>query len=133
METSLMDDLFSDCDIISAYTRAQAIEDGVLIDVTNTAKEAGFKIHTVVTQGVWGECVEVPESLKGEQDEIGRLWDILNVLMFSIREGNADKDRINFQVNVKKPVGLRTVDLWAHVGPGDHGEAVLTIMLSTED
>ena len=30
-------------DVISTYTRAQAIEDGVLIDVSSMAREAGFK------------------------------------------------------------------------------------------
>ena len=30
--------------VISAYTRAQAIEDGILVDVSETAREAGFKI-----------------------------------------------------------------------------------------
>jgi len=29
--------------VISAYTRAQAIEDGVLIDVSSIAKESGFE------------------------------------------------------------------------------------------
>ena len=29
--------------IIHSYTRADAIADGVLIDVTNEAREAGFK------------------------------------------------------------------------------------------
>src|SRR5690606_22501667 len=33
-------------DIIFAYTRAQAIADGVLIDVSNTAREAGIKFPT---------------------------------------------------------------------------------------
>ena len=33
---------WDDAEIISIYTRAQAIEDGVLVDVTDTAKEAGF-------------------------------------------------------------------------------------------
>ena len=30
--------------VISTYTRAQAIEDGVLIDVGSMANEAGFKM-----------------------------------------------------------------------------------------
>ena len=30
-------------EVISTYTRAQAIEDGVLIDAGSIAKEAGFK------------------------------------------------------------------------------------------
>ena len=36
--------LFADADVIHAYTRSQAIEDGVLVDVTAAAREAGFKI-----------------------------------------------------------------------------------------
>ena len=30
--------------VLHAYTRAQAIEDGILVDVSETAREAGFKI-----------------------------------------------------------------------------------------
>ena len=30
--------------IIHSYTRAQAIEDGILVDVSDTAREAGFTI-----------------------------------------------------------------------------------------
>lgn len=37
------DQIFTVEDIISTYSRAQAIEDGVLVDVTETAKEAGIK------------------------------------------------------------------------------------------
>jgi hypothetical protein len=36
-------------EVISSYSRAQAIADGVLIDVSKMAKEAGFKWATVVT------------------------------------------------------------------------------------
>ncbi|MHB1685408.1 MAG: DUF6573 family protein [Bacilli bacterium] len=39
-------------EIIASYTRAQAIEDGVLIDVSNMAKEAGLTIPVVVTTKV---------------------------------------------------------------------------------
>ena len=38
-----------DWDVVSAYSRAQAIEDGVLVDVSQTAKEAGIKYPTAVT------------------------------------------------------------------------------------
>ena len=38
-------------DIISTYTRAQAIKDGVLIDVSSTAKEAGFEWPVAITAG----------------------------------------------------------------------------------
>ena len=39
--------------ILSAYTRAQAIEDGFLVDVSDTAREAGFGIPVAVTRSVW--------------------------------------------------------------------------------
>ena len=39
--------------VISVYTRAQAIGDGILVDVSETAREAGFKIPVAVTRTVW--------------------------------------------------------------------------------
>lgn len=36
-------------EVVSAYSRAQAIEDGVLIDITDTAKKAGIEIPTAIT------------------------------------------------------------------------------------
>jgi hypothetical protein len=35
--------MFSQDDVISVYTRQDAINDGVLVDVTETAKEMGFR------------------------------------------------------------------------------------------
>ena len=32
---------FDDCNVISVYTRENAIDDGVLVDVSEMAKEAG--------------------------------------------------------------------------------------------
>ena len=45
---------------ISIYTRAQAIEDGVLVDVSESAREAGFKFPVAVTRTVW-DCYVVPD------------------------------------------------------------------------
>ena len=61
----------------------QAIADGVLIDATELAKQAGFRFPVALTTGVWAECVAVPACVAG-QDETGRLWDVLNVLQFAI-------------------------------------------------
>ena len=38
--------------VLSVYTRAQAIEDGFLVDVSETAREAGFRIPVAVTRSV---------------------------------------------------------------------------------
>ena len=43
--------------VIFAYTRAQAIEDGILVDVSETAREAGFNIPVALTRTVWERIV----------------------------------------------------------------------------
>ncbi len=74
--------------LVFSYTRAQAIADGVLKDVSQLAKEAGFRFPVAVTAGVWAECVKVPDGVSG-QDETGRLWDVLNMLRFAILRGKS--------------------------------------------
>ena len=67
-----------DFDIISRYSRADAIEDGALVDVTVTAKEAGIKLPTALTREVWETYVALsPAASKACNDERGGLWDIL--------------------------------------------------------
>ena len=62
-----------------------AIRDGVLIDVTKTAKEAGIIYPTAVTQAVWADYVKVPEGVPC-QDQEGRLWDILTMFRFAAKQ-----------------------------------------------
>ncbi len=119
-------------EVIAQYSRAQAIDDGVLIDVSETAKEAGFRFPMAVTSAVWVKCVEVPEVCKGDQDEVGRLWDILSMLRFAIRTKGEDNPII-FITLVRTSWRLDEVLLKAVCGPGDDGEPVLTVMLSNED
>ena len=80
-------------EVIYSYSRAQAIEDGVLVDVSEMATEAGFKHPTALTRAVWDDCVRVPEGLS-DQDEEGRLWDVLWMSAFAIRKHRA-KHRID--------------------------------------
>lgn len=118
--------------VIFSYTRAQAIEDQVLIDVSKMASEAGIKYPTAVTAAVWEEFVRVPEGVTC-QDEQGRLWDILNMFRFAAKKSNG-KDILRFEVLVRndnrKP---KLVSLKAICGPGDTLDPVLTIMLPDED
>jgi hypothetical protein len=123
-------------DVIHSYTRAQAIEDGSLIDVTDTARQAGFKWPVAVTAAVWGAYVKVPEGV-ALQDEAGRLWDVLWMAFCGIRRGTPDsRNRLAFQLHVRNDNRDRTpplVTLHAHAGPGDNAEPVITIMLPDED
>ena len=42
---------------ISTYTRAEAIEDGVLVDVSETAAEAGITFPVAITRRLWTEWI----------------------------------------------------------------------------
>ena len=64
--------------IISLYTREQARADGFLVDVSDLAREAGFKWPVAVTRTVWDEVVTpTPHDAQQGQSERGRLWDVL--------------------------------------------------------
>ena len=126
---------WDDAEVISVYTRAQALEDGVLVDVSEMAKEAGIKFPVALTATVYGKYVEVPDGVIG-QDEAGRLWDIL--WMFRCAAASFDGDTLLFKLHVRNHNRERLdsrdlVRLKAQCGPGDDGEPVLTIMLPDED
>src|SRR3954454_23159555 len=76
--------MFESADLIHRYSRADAIRDGVLIDVSATAREAGFKYPVALTWATWCRCVEVPAGVEG-QDEAGRLWDVVWLLRCAVR------------------------------------------------
>jgi hypothetical protein len=121
--------------LIHSYSRNQAVEDGVLVDVSETAREAGFRYPVALTHAVWDRYVAVPEEAEG-QDEDGRLWDILWMLKHAIAsrsEANRGSVR-EFQLLVRNDNRrARIVTLKSVCGPGDDGEPVLTIMLPSED
>ena len=118
--------------IIHAYTRADAIADGFLIDVTDMAIEAGFRYPVALTDTVWNTCVEV-DSECTHQDEQGRLWDVLMLLRFAICR-DTDKSIVSLEVHHADGAGNRTETfLKAICGPGDNAEPVITIMLPGED
>jgi len=62
--------------LIYAYTRSQAVEDGMQVDVSTTAAEAGIRFPVFLTRRVFDAYVTVPPSVSG-QDEARRLWDII--------------------------------------------------------
>jgi hypothetical protein len=68
--------MFEEADLIHSYTRADALRDGVLVDVSATAREAGLRHPVALTRAAWERCVTVPPGVLC-QDEAGRLWDVL--------------------------------------------------------
>jgi len=140
-------------DPIFSYTRAQAIADGVLIDLTTATDDrgqrlcpqAGFKVPVAITRTAWAQTIEAGGSwkpdgdgealeLKGGQSLTGRLCDVL--WMLRAASGLAgSRDRVHFQVLVDVNGNGRreVVRLWALCGPGDDAQPVITIMLEGED
>ena len=125
--------MFTDSDLIHSYTRRQAIEDGVLIDVSETAREAGIRFPVALTAGVWGRCVAVPEGVVG-QDAPGRLWDVLWMTRNAIARAPASADAVQVKLYVRNDNRRpELVTLKAVCGPGDDMEPVITVMLPGED
>ena len=119
--------------LIFSYSRKEAIEDGVLIDVTETAREAGFRYPVAMTSTAWASAVKIPSGVSC-QDEAGRLWDVLTMLRHASRAARGGENEITFDVLVlndrtsPKPVRLKAV-----CGPDDDLSPCVTIMLPEED
>ncbi len=138
---------FAEVPVIFSYSRAQAIEDGVLVDLTEWARETGFKIPVACTSAVWNGYIAPPEGTREcGQSERGRAHDVLWMLYLTIRSqkpntvsrnGNGRRpieDRLYFEVAfLQAPRKHETVRFKSICGPGDHGEPVVTIMLPDED
>jgi type I site-specific restriction endonuclease len=98
---------------ISVYSRKESIEDGVLIDISETARLHGFKFPVAMTCGSLAEIGD-------DNIEI-----MLELFKSAIKNHKADTDRIDV-------VCLGT-HMYAVIGPGDTPEPVITIMLNGED
>lgn len=126
--------------VISAYTRSQAIEDGVLVDVSETAREAGFNIPVAVTRTVWNRLVALPDEYQGFQDERGRLWDVVWMARhYALRA--SDRDRVTMCVlvrDVRKDLHDSNRPPRKHfpvvtIGADDDGRPAITIMFPEND
>jgi hypothetical protein len=125
--------VFSNDDLISIYTRAEAIEDGELVDVSSTAVEVGIKFPVAVTRAVWVGVVEPDEFAQKHGESIrGRLWDVICMLKQAIvAQGGSSTS--NYRLIATKGGRKHTVELKSVCGPGDTPEPVITIMLPNED
>ncbi len=131
--------LFSNDEIIFAYTRADAISDGVLIELPDQiVSEAGVKVKVAVTRAVWDDYLSPSylDELPGQSVE-GRTWDLLWMFGCAARRSR-HANTIQFRVlfaTMEESGSIITEDvlLKAVCGPGDEGEPVITIMLPWED
>lgn len=120
-------------EIISSYSRKDALEDGTLVDVSKLAKEVGFKFPVAFTSNLMGIVEDIPAKFNYQSVE-GRIRDILFIA--SIAAKTANGEQINFKVTVphyRNNVLINTILLKGICSPGDNLEPVITIMLKDED
>ncbi len=117
-------------EVIYTYSRAQALEDGVLIDVSEMAREAGFVWPVAVTAGVWALIKPTAELARLGQSVEGRLWDTLWLAGCTVRKQSSPDNRLTFEVAYLQEPGASPETFTLHIvaGPGDSGEPVITIM-----
>jgi hypothetical protein len=121
--------------VIYAYSRSQAVADGLQVEVSKVAQEAGVRFPVFLTRAVYDSFVLVPPGVTG-QDEAGRLWDIVWMLRFAIRKAQPGQARLPFALYVRNDnKAPRLIKLVAMCGPLDidDPQPAITIMLPDED
>ncbi len=124
-------------EIIYSYTRAQAIEDGVLVDLSAIAPDVArqhYKYPVACTSAVWDIIQRAVENKKHANDYKGVIHDILWMSRGGgVRWRSPDDTTVLFDVIITGAGPKRIHRFKMVVGPGDKGEPVLTILLPGED
>ena len=121
--------------VVFAYTRKQALADGMQVDVTKTAQEAGIRLPVFLTRAVFDDYVTVPPNVTA-QDEAGRLWDVIWMTRFAIQRSHGHTDRLPVALYVRNDNrAAKLVKLVAQCGPLDIDDPApcITIMMPDED
>src|SRR5208282_2349079 len=111
----LSDNVWEGAEIIDAYTRRQAIEDGILVQLSGPGyqgdpwipamlAEAGFCERVAMTTTAFCRCVSPLEGddakLAPCQDIKGRLWDVLWMFKLAIRGAKDGQTTLRFSLRV---------------------------------
>lgn len=117
-----------DFEYIFSYSRHDAIEDGVLVDVTQYAKELGIKLETVFTRSLMEAVLDIPQS-HSYQDERARCHDILFIALLALKKIIKDKEpQGSFQVHLhtsNEEDSPKLLIISLH--DDDHGKPCITI------
>ena len=128
-------------EIISTYTRAQAIEDGVLIDASGTGETAAllreisrshFKYPIAMTEAVFELIQQAVDHPKHCNDWKGVWHDILWMAKVDSTRQEIDPTTVVFTVIITGVGRSRYKRLKFVCGPNDDGSPCLTLMLPSE-
>jgi hypothetical protein len=117
--------------IVSSHARRQSLENGVLLDITLSARKVGFMYPVAVTRSLWeGYIKPSPQDQQADTQSVsGRLWDLLWSLKCAIsgRIGHIDGSTVIFPVQFVINGEVEEVSLKAIGGVGSDMKPVLTV------
>ncbi len=123
-------------EVVHAYSRRQAIEDGVLIEVpARTLRRFGIRYPVAITRSLWARCIgrigDDGCALCGDdpaeaEKAVDRLLFMLEALRNAARSPRGQSDLMTLCL---PDLDERPTEVWAHCGPGDTPEPVITLML----
>ena len=125
-----VNDSYEDADIIHCYSRHEALEDGVLVDLSSVAREVGINYPVAVTSSVYADCVSLPEVFEAS-GEIDRAFELLSAVS-TLATHRIEEPEIHFEFCVDDEADTRMVPLKVVCHAGDYGEPVLTVMKTEE-
>ncbi len=125
--------------IIHKYTRADAIRDGVLVDLrqgelAEVVENAGIKVPVAMTRTAFERYVSLTQAAQEAGNDIkGRLWDILWMYRCAAQKNPHESVMcFSFYCVVDQPKPKKC-EIKVIVGPGDDPAPVLTFLLPKED
>jgi hypothetical protein len=118
--------------LIFAYTRKDALANGVLVDITKRAKEVGFSVPIAVTSAVWHRFIEIPNAVF-QPMETERVRKMLLALC-DVVLADWEKGKWFFPLRVESALGKASmVTLKGVLAKDDDGAFAFTVMLPDED
>ena len=129
-------DFWADAEVIHTYSRAQAIEDGVLIDANigdlAEVTRQHYKVPVAMTAEVFGLIDRAVKNKRWCNDYRGVWHDILWMSRWAVIR-RPDPSTVVFRVAITGVGRQKWHQLKAVCGPNDDGEPCLTVMLPNED
>lgn len=119
---------------ISVYTRAQAIADGVLVDLSAIVPDVcrqHYKYPVACTAAVWAIIDAAVRSRHHMNSVAGVVHDIL--WMSRVYKRHISPDTVITRVTITGAGRKKLYEFKLNVGPGDSAEPVITLMLPEED
>lgn len=117
--------------VVRYSSRAQALKDGTLVDITVAAEQAGLRgLHVAMTREAWSRCVAAtPVMENAGSNRHRRLWEVAGMLHAAMRR-SVPRCEITLEIRCLDQ-SLRTIAVPLRVvaGTGDAGKPVLTLTL----